>query len=302
MNSLRFAQKFCLAKQMKTNAMSDNAIVPLKESVMLIKKRLIGMMVLVLSLSGGAAMADPASGDLLAARDMTEEEYLARVPQILRDLYGPMAIPTAKSIWQSAGPVFALDAVTRAYGEIWALKGPLSVNDRSLATISALVAQELYPEIKLHINGFLSSGGSLEELGGFIGIAAQEVGARQRDKLVEAIVSGLQWREQMLAGYKAPSQPEVQRLLKKSAAVNSRQTALARLSAQIALGNMAKVRKHMRAFFKDTSISAGRDRDACMDQLITHLVLYCGYPRGLNAFAEWQKLRNDGDPGPGNGE
>jgi hypothetical protein len=124
-------------------------------------------------------------------------------------------------------------------------------------------------------------------------VRRQDVGARRQNKLVEAIVSGLKWREQMLAGYKAPSPAEVQRLLKKSGAVNSRQTALARLSVQIVFGDMAKVRKHMGAPFKDTPTSAGRDRDACMDQLITHFVVNCGYPRGLNAFAAWQKLRND---------
>lgn len=245
--------------------------------------------VLILALCGVPTLAGTGAASLLAARAMTEKQYLENMPPVFRELYGPMALPAAKLIWEKAGPVFAIDAMTRAYGEIWALEGPLSVKDRSLATVSALVAQRLYPEIKLHINGFLSSGGTLEEMGAFIAVAAQEAGAGRMDELAGAIVAGLEWRGKCLDGFTAPDADEVRRLLGMADAVPPQQALLARLSAAIALGDMEKVRTHMAALAK--ALPTGVSRDAFMDQLVTHLIVYCGYPRGLNAFAEWQKMR-----------
>jgi alkylhydroperoxidase/carboxymuconolactone decarboxylase family protein YurZ len=247
------------------------------------------LLVMSLNLSGGAVSGAFAAADLLAARSLTEEQYLERMVPVFKELYGPMAEPAARLIWKNAGPVFAMDAMTRCYGEIWALQGPLGVKERSLATVSALVAQKLYPEIKLHINGFLSSGGTLEELCGFIYVAAQEAGAKRLDELRDAIVAGLEWREKSLPGYKAPSKDKVKHLLHASDAVSPQQALLARLSAAVGLGDMEKVRAHMAALAHD--LPENVNHDTYMDQLVIHLVLYCGYPRGLNALHEWQKQR-----------
>jgi len=245
----------------------------------------------VMSTNPTTAAASEASSaaSLLAARKMTEEQYLEHIVPVFRELYGPMAEPAAKLIWRNAGAVFAMDAMTRCYGEIWALEGPLGVKERSLATVSALVAQRLYPEIKLHINGFLSSGGTLEELCGFIALAAQEAGGERMDELRDAIIAGLQWREQSIDGYQAPSHDEVKHLMRARDAVGLQQALLARLSAAIGLGDMDKVRAHMAALARE--LPAGVDRDTYMDQLVVHLVLYCGYPRGLNALHVWQQQR-----------
>ena len=201
----------------------------------------------------------------------------------------PAAEPAARLIWRNAGPAFAMDAMTRCYGEIWALQGPLGVKERSLATVSALVAQRLYPEIKLHINGFLSSGGTLEELCSFIALAAQEAGGERMDELRGAIVADLQWRQQSIEAYKAPSHDQVEQLMRARDVVGRQQALLARLAAAIGLGDMDKVRAHMAALARE--LPAGVDRDAYMDQLVVHLVLYCGYPRGLNALHVWQEQR-----------
>lgn len=245
----------------------------------------------VMSTNSTTAEASEASSaaSLLTARNMTEEQYLESIVPVFRQLYGPMAEPAALLIWRNAGPVFAMDAMTRCYGEIWALEGPLGVKERSLATISALVAQRLYPEIKLHINGFLSSGGTLEELCAFIALAAQEAGGERMDELRDAIVAGLQWRGQSIEGYTAPNDDQVTKLMAVRDAVGPQEALLATLSAAIGLGDMDKVRTHMTALARE--LPADVNRDAYMDQLVVHLVLYCGYPRGLNALHVWQQQR-----------
>ncbi|MBI4372047.1 MAG: carboxymuconolactone decarboxylase family protein [Elusimicrobia bacterium] len=50
-----------------------------------------------------------------------------------------------------------------AYGEIWARSG-LSIRDKSLVTIAALIALGKEEQTKIHIRGFLRSGGTVAEL------------------------------------------------------------------------------------------------------------------------------------------
>lgn len=184
--------------------------------------------------------------NLLSSRSMTEEQYLAKVPPpICTELYGPMAIPAAKMLWENSGPIFAMDAMVRAYAEIWALQDPLNVNERSLATVAALVAQGLYPQIKLHINGFVSSGGTLDELYELVQVAAAEANSKNIDALADAVVGGLKWREESITGFTAPSRDEIFRKLKadkKESILKPRSSLLDKLSVQIALGNMDKFR------------------------------------------------------------
>ncbi len=50
-----------------------------------------------------------------------------------------------------------------AYENIWSRPG-LSLRDKSLITIVSLVSQGKDEQLKIHIKGFLNSGGSIEEL------------------------------------------------------------------------------------------------------------------------------------------
>ena len=109
------------------------------------------------------------------------------------------------------------------------------------------------------------------------------------DELRDAIVAGLEWRQQSIEGFKAPSRDEVKNLMGAGNAVSSQQALLARLSAAIGLGDMEKVHAHMAALARE--LPPDINRDMYMDQLVVHLVLYCGYPRGLNALHVWQQQR-----------
>jgi len=232
--------------------------------------------------------------NILLSRFMTEEQYLEKVRPICTELYGPMAIPAAKMLWEGSGPIFAMDAMIRAYGEIWALQGPLNVNERSLATVAALVAQGLYPQIKLHLNGFVSSGGTLEELYELVQVAALESGSKNMDAVADAVVGGLKWREESITGFTAPSKDEVFKKIsagQKEFILNPRTLLVDKLSVQIALGNMDKVHEYMQTLVRD--LPPNINKDSYIDLLITHLIVYCGYPRGMNAFRVWEQLRGE---------
>lgn len=53
------------------------------------------------------------------------------------------------------------------YKKFWARKG-LSLRDKSLITIAALIALGKEEQTKIHMKGFLSSGGSVDELKGVL--------------------------------------------------------------------------------------------------------------------------------------
>jgi 4-carboxymuconolactone decarboxylase len=242
------------------------------------------------------SMARSNADKVLSARFIAEEQYLKQMPPIVESLYGPMAVPALKLLWTNSGPVFAMDAMLRAYGEVWALEGPPSVNERSLATVSALVAQGLYPQIRLHINGFISSGGTLEGLYELVGTAADEAGSPLSSDLVDAVAEGLKWRERSIGGFKAPTREEVQKFLRKGMKGVSQKTParhrlalLVKFSAQMAIGNMEKTRGFLRDLVQVLPPDINKDR--YVDLLITHLIVYCGYPKGMNAFSSWQQIR-----------
>ena len=268
------------------------------------------LLAIVLLQSESISFAKSSASNLLNARSLTEKQYLNLIPDLCPKLYGPMAVPAAKLLWKNPGPVFAVDAMTRAYGEIWTLKGPLTVNERSLATVSALVAQGLYPQIKLHINGFISSGATLEQLYALVGIVASQVVSKIPEALVDAVVDGLKWRQDSIKGFTAPSKDEVRKALSKSFAshgdnsISPQMLLLANLSAEIAYGSakefsenndafnthMDKMRNYMSDIVKGLPSEVNRDK--YMDLLITHLIVYCGYPKGMNASTVWQQLRS----------
>jgi len=263
---------------------------------MLPKRSMACLAILLVALVPSALVAQAARADVVSARDMTEAQYVQRIPPVFRELYGPVATPAATLLWHNAGPVFAVDAMTRAYGEIWALQGPLSLNERSVATVAALVAQRLYPQIKLHINGFLSSGGTLDALFVLVGSMARESVSSIPEALVDAVTAGLQWRAASMQGFRAPSKDEVSRALSTAvrddmSPLNQRMSLLAKLSAHIALGDIPKIHDVMLAFVH--TIPANANKDQLVDLLITHLIVYCGYPRGMNAFIVWQQLRDE---------
>jgi 4-carboxymuconolactone decarboxylase len=53
------------------------------------------------------------------------------------------------------------------YDEVWNFP-PLSLKEKSLITVAALVAQSRPDQLRIHMNGYLACGGTMEELRGAI--------------------------------------------------------------------------------------------------------------------------------------
>lgn len=229
---------------------------------------------------------------LLSSRELSEKQYLDLMPPVFHKIYGPMAMPAARLLWRNSGPVFAVDAMLRAYGEIWPLEGPLGIAEKCLATVAALVAQELHPQIKLHLNGFISAGGTTDELIDVVNLVAQRAFTEVPDDVIDAVATGLQWRAQCLPDFEAPSRAGVAAAIrdpKRVHALSQERQLLVAVSTEIGLGRKVEVREAMKMLA--ALLPADTKHDRYMDQLITHLIVYCGYPKGMNAFYLWQDLR-----------
>ena len=91
---------------------------------------------------------------------------------ILIQLYGEDFSKELVKVFETLDPDFKKFAQEVAYGIFWKKEG-LSIRDKSLVTISALVAQGKEWQTKIHIRGFLNNGGTEEELrNAFLQLAA----------------------------------------------------------------------------------------------------------------------------------
>lgn len=81
----------------------------------------------------------------------------------MNKLYGEEYSEEVKKWLNKLNPEFSELVQDIAYDQFWAREG-LSIREKSLITISALVAQGKEDQTKIHMRGFLESGSKLKEL------------------------------------------------------------------------------------------------------------------------------------------
>jgi 4-carboxymuconolactone decarboxylase len=86
--------------------------------------------------------------------------------ELMDRLYGKEAGPVYDKL-QKLDPQINSMIQEFVYDEVWNYP-PLSLKEKSLVTVAALVAQSRPDQLRIHMNGFLSCGGTREELRGAI--------------------------------------------------------------------------------------------------------------------------------------
>ncbi|EKD51578.1 MAG: hypothetical protein ACD_62C00225G0002 [uncultured bacterium] len=82
---------------------------------------------------------------------------------VMEKLYGKEYADTVIKRLNDLNPEFARIALEIGYDQFWA-RSVLSTREKSLLTIAALIAQGREEQTKIHMRGFLESGGKLIEL------------------------------------------------------------------------------------------------------------------------------------------
>ncbi len=81
----------------------------------------------------------------------------------LKDLYGEEFASQVNQRLEELDPELNFLIQSIPYDQFWSRPG-LSTRDKSLATVSALIALGREEQIQIHMRGFLHSGGTEEEL------------------------------------------------------------------------------------------------------------------------------------------
>ena len=82
---------------------------------------------------------------------------------MLKQLYGPKESQNVAHLTESIDPLFAKLVDEFAYGTVWPLEG-LSLREKSLITISALIASGKELQTEIHMKAFLTSCGKADDL------------------------------------------------------------------------------------------------------------------------------------------
>ena len=82
---------------------------------------------------------------------------------VMKRLYGAQYAEEVEKRLNELSPTFSSIVQSIAYDQFWAREG-INIREKSLITIAALVAQGKEEQTKIHMRGFLESGGKLEEL------------------------------------------------------------------------------------------------------------------------------------------
>lgn len=82
---------------------------------------------------------------------------------IMDELYGRDYADQVRQRLNELDPEFSKIVYQVAYDQFWS-KPELNIREKSLITIAALVSQGKEEQTKIHMRGFLKSGGSLKEL------------------------------------------------------------------------------------------------------------------------------------------
>jgi 4-carboxymuconolactone decarboxylase len=83
-------------------------------------------------------------------------------PEVMKELYGEYADELGH-ILEGLDPEFANIIRDFPYKTIWSREG-LSLKERSISTISSLIAMGREDQTEIHMRGFLNSGGTIKEL------------------------------------------------------------------------------------------------------------------------------------------
>jgi len=242
-------------------------------------------------------------------------------------LYGPEYAGQVRGRLNQLSPIFAEHAIEFAYGQIWSRPG-LKIREKSLITIAALVAQGKEEQTKIHMRGFLESGGTFEELeealiqllvySGFpstMNALAQYRAVRKEmgDKGSSAVSEGPTKGEDSMEGKQIMDQLYGAEYAEKvRARLEELSPQFAEIAREFAYG---KIWTRSGLKIKEKSlvtiaalVAQGKEEQTKihmrgflesggtfeeLEEALIHLLVYCGFPAAMNALAQYQTVKKE---------
>lgn len=195
----------------------------------------------------------------------------------MRELYGEKESALVFEMLENLDPELNKIVQNIAYGYFWA-RGGLTICEKSLITVSSLLAMRKERQTRPHMIGFLNTGGSSEEiiavlveLSRIIGADIGENGLLVLCDVLEANgtpIDAIQNIKNLFIQYTNNADSLIK-------LASERTLQLAKVSGFVAIGEFEKTKEAMK----------GRNcSDSDLRNLLIHQIVYCGFPAAINGF------------------
>ncbi|WP_342227488.1 carboxymuconolactone decarboxylase family protein [Rickettsiella endosymbiont of Rhagonycha lignosa] len=202
---------------------------------------------------------------------------------IVKHLYGRK---TSAQLFNRLGKLdnnFSRTVLEIGYGYFWNMPG-LTLNEKSLITISSLMALKKEEQAEIHLKGFFHTGGDIDTTIFLLRKTGELCGAIPKEKGTNALCSVLamlNYNEEMIKNIK-----NIIDLKKdKKIFLTSRNEKFISLSMQVSLGCQEKVKIILRSIL-DEKVCNEKD----IKNLLMHLIPYCGFPASMNGFSALKEI------------
>jgi alkylhydroperoxidase/carboxymuconolactone decarboxylase family protein YurZ len=238
---------------------------------------------------------DPLCERALIGEPLENERNSEMPPKSLMmdTLYGTEVADKVYTRLQELDPVLN-DVIQRvAYDHFWARPG-LNIRDKSLVTVSSLIALGKEEQTRIHMNGFLNAGGTVEELKFALvylsTVAAPETAKKGKVALLDVLTTRNIDQEQRAQLSEALddlfSRITTENEASATIALTMRDRDLINVTAAVAIGDQAKTKVAIERFLNN-----GGSLEELKNTMI-HQIVYCGFPAAMNGFAALQEAMN----------
>lgn len=201
--------------------------------------------------------------------------------QKMVELYGEKVAKKVFDRCESLGEGLNREIQEIAYNYFWSLPG-LSIKEKSLVTIVSLITLEKEEQIKIHINGFINSGGTLGEL---VRLLSALSGSIEKEKILSSFSilqvallengftkDDLSLAEKKLTGLMSniSSHPVME---------ENRDVAMGKVAHAVAKGVKKEIVDAIHSFVP----KFGTVED--VEHTMIHQIVYCGFPTAMNGHA-----------------
>lgn len=176
-----------------------------------------------------------------------------------------------------------------AYDYYWALPG-LNMREKSLVTITSLIVLSREEQTRIHFNGFLNSGGTIDDIIALLLYMSENFGESSERKGLSALVDVLDERNISREDIASSIEKFDAEILKeeKTLKLSEKDLAIVNVSSSVASGDLSRIDSKI-ADYIDSHDGDFED----VRNIIRHQIVYCGFPAAMNGFARMRKVLED---------
>ncbi|GEM_PF-1945564 len=204
--------------------------------------------------------------------------------KMMEELYGSKVSDRVYERLQELDPILNEEIQKIAYDHYWKLPG-LSMRDKSLVTLVSLIVLHKEEQIRIHINGFINSGGTYEDIFNMLIYLAEPNNIKASEKGFEALINVLIERDEPkenLKNFQNMFTENIKNISqnKKDMILNERDRHMITIASCVALGVQEEIKASIKCFLQKYPCSKDDLRN-----IFIHQIVYCGFPTAMNAFS-----------------